>query len=74
VVAVAGGGAHSLALRADGTVVAWGDNGSGETTVLRADKCGGGAGGGAHSLALQADGTVVAWGRNEYGRRLFLRS
>ena len=26
VVAVAGGGAHSLALRADGTVAAWGDN------------------------------------------------
>ena len=30
VVAVAGGGYHSLALRSDGTVVAWGYNGDGE--------------------------------------------
>jgi hypothetical protein len=30
---LAGGGFHSLALKADGTVVAWGDNSAGATTV-----------------------------------------
>ena len=34
VAAVAGGGAHSLALKADGTVVAWGDNDFGWTAAL----------------------------------------
>ena len=33
VVAIAGGGGHSLALRADGTVVAWGNNYFGQSTV-----------------------------------------
>lgn len=33
VVAIAGGNNHSLTLKADGTVVAWGDNNSGQTNV-----------------------------------------
>jgi hypothetical protein len=33
VVAIAGGGYHSLALKADGTVTVWGDNYYGETNV-----------------------------------------
>lgn len=33
VVAIAGGGAHSLALRSDGTVTAWGNNNRGQTNV-----------------------------------------
>jgi alpha-tubulin suppressor-like RCC1 family protein len=71
VVAIAGGGYHSLALKADGTVVAWGagtsNTGSspnygqaivpdGLTNVVAI------AGGSYHSLAVKADGTVVAWG------------
>ena len=32
-VAIAGGGAHSLAIRTDGTVVAWGLDGDGQTNV-----------------------------------------
>ena len=67
--AVAMGGFHSLALKSDGTVVAWGINGSGECTVP------GGlsgvvaiAAGQYHSVALKSDGTVVAWGDNSYGQ------
>jgi uncharacterized repeat protein (TIGR01451 family) len=66
VTAIAAGGAHSLALKGDGTAVAWGcgdgtDAGqcsvpsglSGVTAI---------AAGGRHSLALKGDGTVLAWG------------
>src|SRR5437588_5622094 len=65
VTAVAAGAFHSLALRSDGTVVAWGcavDNFgqcnvpsglSGVTAI---------AAGSFQSLALKSDGTVVAWG------------
>lgn len=69
VVAIAGGWAHSLALKADGTVVVWssddmlsGDLGatnvpSGLSNVIAI------ATGGAHQcLALKSDGVVVGWG------------
>jgi alpha-tubulin suppressor-like RCC1 family protein len=66
---LAGGGGYSLALKADGTVVGWGNNGDGQTNmpaeltdVVQV------AGGRAHSLALKADGTVVAWGSNLNGQ------
>jgi hypothetical protein len=69
VLAVAGGGHHSLALRTDGTVAAWGRSLEGQidvppglagVTALAA--------GDFHSLALQADGTVAAWGSSRYGQ------
>src|SRR6267143_1555706 len=63
--AIAAGNYHSLALKSDGTVVAWGDNNDGEsmapanlTGVIAI------AAGFSHSLALRSDGTVVAWGAN----------
>ncbi len=65
IVAIAGGGEHALVLRRDGSVVAFGKNGHGETAVpagltdvvaISADTY--------HSLALKRDGTVVAWGGN----------
>jgi hypothetical protein len=67
--AIAAGSSHSLALKSDGTVVAWGYNAHGESTVP--DDLSGViaiAAGGAHSLALKSDGTVVAWGHNEIGQ------
>ncbi|MFA6575460.1 MAG: HYR domain-containing protein [Nocardioides sp.] len=69
VVAVAGGGMHSLALRTDGTVAAWGNNSYVQATVPAglADVTAIAAGG-AHSLALKSDGTVVGWGWNAYGQ------
>jgi hypothetical protein len=69
VVAIAGGGFHSLALLANGTVVVWGDNTYGQTN-MPADLTNVVAivGGGFHSLALRANGTVVAWGLDTAGQ------
>jgi len=62
-------GGFSLALKADGTVVAWGVNDFGQSTVP-AGLSGvvSIAAGSSHSLALKSDGTVVAWGRNVEGQ------
>src|SRR6185369_12016876 len=69
IVAIAAGDSSNLALRADGTVIAWGDNSYGQGTVP------GGltnvvaiAAGGFFNLALRADGGVVAWGDNSFGQ------
>src|SRR5207249_5792610 len=77
VVAIACGEAHSLALKADGTVVDWGaflvSGGAGDahvsvnryphdlTNVIAI------AAGSTHSLALKDDGSVIAWGVNNLG-------
>ena len=68
-VAVAAGGSHNLALRADGLLVGWGDNSFGQAAI----PAGVGsaiaiAAGSAHSLALRANGTVFAWGDNRDGQ------
>ncbi|MFN9113533.1 MAG: choice-of-anchor D domain-containing protein, partial [Bacteroidota bacterium] len=65
---VSGGGEHSLALKSDGTVVAWGRNTEGQATVP-AGLSGvmAVAAGAYHSLALKADGTVVMWGDDNHG-------
>jgi len=63
VTAIAAGTQHSLALKSDGTVYAWGYGGYGQTNPpaglnsVVAIACGG-----YHDLALKADGTVVGWG------------
>ncbi len=71
VTGLAGGLYHSLALRADGTVTAWGagmtNSGSspdyGQSVVPAGlSNVIGIASGSFHSLALRADGTVAAWG------------
>jgi len=80
IVAIAGGGRHSLALRNDGTVWAWGENSFGQLgdgTVTERDapvEVPGLANviaisaGFDHSLALTSDGAVYAWGRNTFGQ------
>ena len=80
VVAVAAGYGHSLALKRDGTVWAWGFNGHGQlgdgTTETRTApiQVRGLAGvkwiaaGDAHSLAVKSDGTVWTWGSNVGGQ------
>ncbi|MFO1488073.1 MAG: DUF5011 domain-containing protein [Verrucomicrobiota bacterium] len=66
---IAGGGAHSLAIKSDGTVTAWGYNGDGRTNVpVGLSNVVAIAGGNAHSLALKSDGTVSAWGFNSDGQ------
>ncbi|MEO5712902.1 MAG: hypothetical protein ABIT37_05380, partial [Luteolibacter sp.] len=76
VIGVAAGGEYwledsgfSLALKKNGTVVAWGCNTEGQTTVpsglsgvvaISAGRV--------HGLALKSDGTVVAWGLDNFGQ------
>lgn len=68
-VAIAGGGYHSLALKSDGTVVAWGRNNSGQTNVPAGlTNVAAIAAGSLHSMALKADGTVLAWGDDTDGQ------
>ena len=68
-VALAGGHAHSLGLKSDGTVAAWGYNECGQCDVP-APNAGfvSVAAGGGHSLGVKIDGTVVAWGCNDFGQ------
>jgi alpha-tubulin suppressor-like RCC1 family protein len=80
VVAVSAGWYHTLALRSDGTVWAWGYNGYGQlgdgTTIQRTTPVQtilltnvvAIAAGQHFSLALKSDGTVWAWGYNGYGQ------
>ncbi|MCL4821364.1 MAG: chitobiase/beta-hexosaminidase C-terminal domain-containing protein [Vicinamibacteria bacterium] len=74
------GSAFSLALKSDGTVWAWGENGDGQiginsTTDRNAPIQVQGltdvvaiSAGRAHALALKADGTLWAWGDDQYGQ------
>ena len=76
VIAIAAGGGHSVALREDGTVWAWGTNpngqlGDGTTTrrttpvqVQNLENVTAIAAGAGHSIALREDGTVWTWGWN----------
>jgi len=67
---IAAGYAHNLALKSDGSVVAWGNNVYGESTVPVVAQ--GGvvaiATGWRHNLVLKGDGSVVAWGLSDYGQ------
>jgi alpha-tubulin suppressor-like RCC1 family protein len=66
---IAAGLYHSAALRLDGSVIAWGDNHRGQTTVPLSAQ--GGvlaiAANSWHTVALKQDGSVVAWGDNGFG-------
>jgi len=81
VIAISAGSSHSLALKSDGTVWAWGSNnvgqlGDGTTTdrnrpvqvsgLTNVIAITGGCE--SHSLALKSDGTVWAWGYNNFGQ------
>ena len=68
-VAIAAGAFHSLALKADDTVIGWGDNRDNQTnSPVSATNVVAIAAGYYYSLALKADGSVVGWGDNEYGQ------
>ena len=71
VTAIAAGGGHSLALRADGKVFSWGRNDLGQAAVpVTATNIESIAAGTFHSLAARADGTVVGWGLNASGQTM----
>ncbi len=75
-----GGGDHTLALQANGTLQAWGKNDQGQlgdgtnfdrtapVTVSSLYSFTAVAAGGFHSVALRSDGTVWAWGSNSSGQ------
>lgn len=79
-IAIAAGNAHSLAVKADGSVWAWGSNeygqlGTDSTTentlpiqVMGLPNTIAVAAGNQHSMALASDGSVWAWGRNNMGQ------
>ena len=63
VVAIAAGNLHTVALKTDGTVVAWGSNTSGQCNVpVGLSGVVAIAAGSSHTVALKTDGTVVVWG------------
>ena len=67
--AIAANGNHSLALRTDGSVIAWGNNAFGQTNVSPgATNVISIAAGSYHSLALRADGSIIGWGNNADGQ------
>lgn len=80
VVAITGGGAHTCALRVDGTVACWGENGNGQlgdgttlphsnpTLVNGINGAGAVSAGWQHTCALLADATAACWGANTYGQ------
>ena len=69
VTAIAAGGYHSLALRSNGSVVAWGFNFYQETNVPSTLTNGTAVAAGLYySLALRSNGTVAAWGSGSYGQ------
>ena len=69
VTAIAGGWAHTIALRNTGAVLAWGSNTDGQRTIPASANSGVSAiaGGEYHTIALK-DGAVLAWGSNAYGQ------
>ena len=81
VIAISAGGSHSLALKSDGTVLAWGGNNSGQlgngsltASTIPVQILGAGSGvvaisaGAAFSMALKSNGTVLTWGNNASGQ------
>jgi hypothetical protein len=68
--AIAAGIFHSVALKTDGSVVAWGLNTSGQTTVPPAAQSGviAIAAGNNNTVALKTDGSVLVWGDNSGGQ------
>jgi hypothetical protein len=65
---VAAGSRHTVGLKPDGTVVAVGDNASGQCNVGGWINIVQVAAGNKHTVGLRSDGTVVAVGDNSYGQ------
>ena len=77
---IAAGQIHTMALKSDGSLWAWGNNECGQlgdgtnTDKTTPTRIGADAdwaqiaAGGAHTIALKSDGSLWAWGWNEYGQ------
>jgi alpha-tubulin suppressor-like RCC1 family protein len=79
-VSIAAGKSHSLAVKSDGTLWAWGGNEVGQlgdgtikmknspVQIGRDDQWTAVVAGYFHTVALKSDGTLWSWGINEYGQ------
>lgn len=77
---ISAGGTHTVALRSDGIIFAWGANGQGQlgdgTTFDRSSPVQVGANysytavsaGNQHTIAIRSDSTLWGWGNNTYGQ------
>ena len=68
IIAISAGGAHTVGLKADRTVLAVGYNGDGRCNVAKWKDIIEVSAGMHHTVGLKSDGTVVATGNNEYGQ------
>jgi len=67
-IAVAAGRYHTVALRENGTLVAWGDNMYGQCNAPAGNEYTAIAAGGMNSMALRQNGSLVVWGDNSSGQ------
>ena len=66
-VSISAGSGHTCGLRADGSVICWGNNDQGQTTPPPGAIFTSLSAGSGHTCGLRADGSVLCWGRNESG-------
>ena len=71
--AITAGGFHSLGLKQDGSLVAWGWNDYGQCDIPSPNSgfiaiAAGTGFSGSYSLGLKEDGSIIAWGENNYGQ------
>src|SRR5262245_12068955 len=66
-VQLSAGYGHTCGVRPDGTLLCWGENGSGQATppAITAQQVSAGL---LHSCAVKTDGTLACWGGNAYGQ------
>jgi hypothetical protein len=66
--AFSAGGAHSCAIRADGSIVCWGDDSQGQLDGIPAGAYSAVSAGGAHTCAIRNVGTLECWGDDSKGQ------
>src|SRR5207253_8066069 len=65
--AISAGGAHTCAIRTDGTHICWGDNTCGQLNNMPTGVLTAVSAGEQHACGINIDGTVVCWGDNSVG-------